>query len=752
MSGWQSGLRLLACCGLLVFLGGCQPTAETKPTEESAAAKTDGSADATKKKKVTPGISFPVREKLDGWVGNWVLLLHEQQKDFAVGVFRLGKAEDGQITAEVIENTAVIAGLELVSASGDDRQLGMKLNTKLGPGSLQLTLGEATARGNYLFGEQGIGLNAATLVPVEFGTMKDYPNPVPSEGIDLLNKALKGTQPVNDIMAFARENPSLPLALDAYLGTVSRIGKDPALKFDEETFNEFASDYKKVAEQWGPRMVNRATLNCGLHLVIGGQLPTLGLDYLNAAEAELPPEAIAFRNQLGDAKDAGRTQMAFLDIGSSNAEVAAQSYQTLKDVQAKQTFNPIIMDRMASYEVRQKDFNAAIDHLSEIVSLPLLEQMVLQERAGQLPGTPTPRELLVELWKDHRQDTPPLDEHLTAVYQNQLKALATRAISENPPVTDLPAGHRVALVEVFTGATCPPCVAADIASGVVREAYPAEQAVVLQYHQHVPGPDPLCNLDSEDRFTYYGLEGTPSVVIGGKLLPGASGYLQHSEVAFKQMKFGIDQTIKQTSPITLTASASAADGQLVIDLVAIGFSQDEQPSLRLRAALAENSLEMLAPNGIRQHEMVVRAMVGGQKGTGVKNGELKSNITLPLKELKGELVNYLTKFETGRNLQFPVKPLKLQPLTLVAWVQNEKTKEVLQAIAVPVTGELVYPTDSEAVSPDGSLPAPTSEAPGGSVPAKEATNEPAAAEPATPPAAEAAPADTSPATEPAKPE
>src|SRR5262249_39195134 len=50
---------------------------------------------------------------------------------------------------------------------------------------------------------------------------------------------------------------------------------------------------------------------------------------------------------------------------------------------------------------------------------------------------------------------------------------------------------RVVLVELFTGAQCPPCVAADLAFDAVGKSFKPSEAILLQYHLHIPRPDPL---------------------------------------------------------------------------------------------------------------------------------------------------------------------------------------------------------------------------------------------------------------------
>src|SRR5262249_38331410 len=78
---------------------------------------------------------------------------------------------------------------------------------------------------------------------------------------------------------------------------------------------------------------------------------------------------------------------------------------------------------------------------------------------------------------------------------------------------------RVVLCELFTGAQCPPCVAADVAFDAALETYKPSEVVFLQYHLHIPGPDSLTNADSEARQNFYGsdeIEGTPTMFVDGK--------------------------------------------------------------------------------------------------------------------------------------------------------------------------------------------------------------------------------------------
>src|SRR5205085_85025 len=54
-------------------------------------------------------------------------------------------------------------------------------------------------------------------------------------------------------------------------------------------------------------------------------------------------------------------------------------------------------------------------------------------------------------------------------------------------------------------------------------------AVFLEYHLHIPGPDPLTNKDTEERQEYYGIESTPTVFIDGKVTAQPLGGRQRQQ-------------------------------------------------------------------------------------------------------------------------------------------------------------------------------------------------------------------------------
>ena len=79
---------------------------------------------------------------------------------------------------------------------------------------------------------------------------------------------------------------------------------------------------------------------------------------------------------------------------------------------------------------------------------------------------------------------------------------------------------RAVLVELFTGAECAPCVSVDLAFDSLGRSYKPSEVILLQYHAHIPGPDPLVSKDGSARMDFYNKKdddkSTPQLFINGK--------------------------------------------------------------------------------------------------------------------------------------------------------------------------------------------------------------------------------------------
>jgi hypothetical protein len=243
--------------------------------------------------------------------------------------------------------------------------------------------------------------------------------------------------------------------------------------------------------------------------------------------------------------------------------------------------------------------------------------------------------------------------------------------------------ERVVLLELFTGAQCPPCVAADIAFDAVRKTCKSSEVVLLQYHLHVPGPDALTNSDSEKRSAYYGLEGTPSAYLDGKETEALGGGRGRGKDSYDTLSKQLDGALAKNAAASLKLDVQRDGDQInlaaeVADLAKTG------DRVRLRFVLVEDVVRYPARNGQRLHHQVVRSFPGGVNGFALLDASAKKKASVNLADVKKSLDTYLTKFAKEQGFPDDNRPLDLKRLKVVAFVQDDKSKEVLQAVQADV--------------------------------------------------------------------
>ena len=187
-----------------------------------------------------------------------------------------------------------------------------------------------------------------------------------------------------------------------------------------------------------------------------------------------------------------------------------------------------------------------------------------------------------------------------------------------PPAPVRPAGAtRVSLIEVFTGAECPPCVAVDLATDGIAAAYPPADVLVLNYHFHVPGPDPLTSPDGLERLNQYGdkVTGAPAVFIDGK--PGIEGGGPAAAARVKHAELRKLLTPALATPagaaIALKTAPAAKGFTATANVTLVGTPA--KPVVRF--ALVESVVRYPGGNGVKFHQNVVRALPGGAAGFAV---------------------------------------------------------------------------------------------------------------------------------------
>jgi hypothetical protein len=279
-------------------------------------------------------------------------------------------------------------------------------------------------------------------------------------------------------------------------------------------------------------------------------------------------------------------------------------------------------------------------------------------------------------------------------YQAQLAKLEPRDFAEyaktHPPFKVEPfAGRkgksdRTAVVELFTGAECPPCVAVDLAFDGLLKAYKPTEAILLEYHLHIPGPDPLVCPDGLDRAKYYDdqIEGTPALFIGGKLGSDSGGPAAAAEKFFKRYCGGIDDLLEKPAGVKLALAVTKGEKGALSAKATVTDLDAPGEKVMLRFVLTEERIRYAGGNGLRYHHHVVRAMPGGAKGVALTKKTAEQTVTIDPDALRAALAKSLDEFEKKAPFPRADRPLALRNLKLVALVQNDATKEILQAVQI----------------------------------------------------------------------
>ena len=252
-------------------------------------------------------------------------------------------------------------------------------------------------------------------------------------------------------------------------------------------------------------------------------------------------------------------------------------------------------------------------------------------------------------------------------------------------------GNRVVLMEIFTGAECPPCVAADVAFDALLKSFKPTEFIGLQHHLHIPGPDPLTNADTVARQSYYGKEigGTPSTFFNGKSAGGGGGGMGDSEEKYREFLGEIEPALatKKLADITLTASRVGDEIKIVASAKVDGAENKAKPALRL--VLVEEAVHYPGSNKLRFHHNVVRGFPGGVAGKPIEKGEATVETTVKLADLRKAQDDYLAAYPASnpprsRAFPHPFPPMELHDLAVVGFVQDDADHAIWHAVQVEV--------------------------------------------------------------------
>ncbi len=253
--------------------------------------------------------------------------------------------------------------------------------------------------------------------------------------------------------------------------------------------------------------------------------------------------------------------------------------------------------------------------------------------------------------------------------------------------------NRVAVMEQFVGAQSHYCRDAEVAFHGLLKSYKPRDVVLIQYHLHIEGPDPLTNTDSIDRNEYYAqltpgfTRGVNSALYNGvqKSLPNVPNMngLGEPEKWYKQFGSILNTILEESIDIKLTGDMKRFDDKLSVTVVvdttgAIGLTD----SVKLRLIVVEDTVRHVGLNGIRFHHHVARSLLGTGKGISVKDlKDGKYTLTQSVKTLEADLNKYLNEYNAKRPFPGGLSRLSaLKGLKVIAIIQDDSSGEILQAI------------------------------------------------------------------------
>ncbi len=217
--------------------------------------------------------------------------------------------------------------------------------------------------------------------------------------------------------------------------------------------------------------------------------------------------------------------------------------------------------------------------------------------------------------------------------------------------------RRIVLLEEATNASCSPC--AYYNPGLQRFYSQHFGGVIsVRYHAWWPGTDPMYQSAKDDcvnRIHYYNIHGVPNYVI--------DGHLEGVPASPAAMKKQMLERLAIPSPLKIYIQAEFTDDSVKARVSIVALDSVNENSLYLRVAITQRMVSFVAPpgsNGEKEFPEVLRQMLPNAIGT-------------PLDSLApGDSLSF--QFSTAVKNDW-----EAGDLAVVAWVQCDRTKEVLQA-------------------------------------------------------------------------
>lgn len=644
-------------------------------------------------KKIKKQLSLPKRDTVAGrWIFGGLQVMPPQQKNQApmygetaemILNVQLNEMDPAASTISVAAARDGVAKRSLKLVSANDNRLAFECldadgKTKAFEFAGQLVKGQIVGAISVPSGE----VLAMRLTATDERTFARIPEFRPFEEQHDFVSLVQSAVPEEDIKELAKNYPASPMLKVAFIGIIEQMMQRNA---SDEDISKLIALMNASLKDWGAQARAASMMEIMSRLILSNyetDRVAKWVDETAAAfeAAELKTELV--NRRIDSLREMVELRRAIQALDTKSPEKRDEGRKIAEGLLKKNQFQLGLLWKLAEAAREDKRTDEALKWYSQIAVFPLQEALLKGQWARDRSGIQniSPTERVAQLWKEKTGGSEGLDQFLNKVYREELLAFAgepvTKRANEN--------SNRVALMELFTGARCEQCVCADVALAGIEKIYPQSMVVTLRYHQHIPGHDPLATEDGEARlYNFYRGQGTPTMELNGHDVLQTGGMLGRMFDVIPALKKAIETELEKTTDFKIELTAKREGDDIKINAAVTGDGLDKGKK-RLRIVLAESEIDFTAANGVRRHDMVVRQMLAGEEGVAVADGKLVYEGQTNVAKVKAAQLKYLEDFASNQRVEFPVKPAEFKKLSIVAWVQDDATREVLQAAVAPV--------------------------------------------------------------------
>lgn len=232
--------------------------------------------------------------------------------------------------------------------------------------------------------------------------------------------------------------------------------------------------------------------------------------------------------------------------------------------------------------------------------------------------------------------------------------------SEYRPNERQKASGRVVVAELFTGAHCKPCAAADLAFDGCYVHFGGGEVVVLEHHVPIPAAEPLVCPASMQRARAIGVRSSPTVLLDGvSSVRGVGGNPGKASASFRRLRQAIERRLEQPTPWRLALDGRVADGEVAVTATIDGPAVE---GVRLVLYLCERTMLFPGGNRIVLHRWVTRYdLTRGGVEIAARDGKRTIERRAMLEAVMDEVDEYLDAIEDKSNQAFPMRATEVAP-------------------------------------------------------------------------------------------